>query len=180
MFVWARSGAIRRYDVIVQRDVARLSDQMKALFPGEAIDVQNNGTKIVLSGFVSSKTVAENAANLAGGYVDKKDEVVSLLQLRDAGPSSQVLLRVRFAEVSRSAMTELGASFFTSPTGVKNTIGRLTTQQFPAPGFSDLQSQKANGNFDSDVTSASGKFTLSDFLSLFLCSEQLDLGVALR
>src|SRR5438093_1308027 len=147
MFVWDRSGAIHRYEVIVQRDVARLSDQIKALFPGETIDVQNNGTKIVLSGRVSSKTVAENAASLAGGYVDKKDDVVSLLQPRDAGPTSQVLLRVRFAEVSRSAMTELGASFFTSPTGVQNTIGRLTTQQFPAPGFTDLQYQKANGNF---------------------------------
>ena len=180
MFVWDRAGAIRRYEVIVQRDVTRLSEQMKALFPNEAIDVQNNGTKIVLSGVVSSKTVAENAASLAGGYVDKKDDVVSLLQPRDSGPSSQVLLRVRFAEVSRSAMTELGASFFTSPTGVKNTIGRVTTQQFPAPGFTDLNYTKANGNFGSDVTSASGKFTFSDFLNLFLFSEKFDLGVAIR
>jgi pilus assembly protein CpaC len=180
MFVWDRAGAIRRYEVIVSRDVVRLSDQMKALFPGEAIDVQNTGTKIVLSGRVSSKTVAENAASLAGGYVDKKDDVISLLQAREAGSNGQVLLRVRFAEVSRSAMTELGASFFTSPTGVKNTIGRLTTQQFPAPGFTDLQYSKANGNFGSDVTSASGKFTFSDFLNLFLFSEKFDLGVAIR
>jgi pilus assembly protein CpaC len=180
LFVWDRAGAIHRYEVIVQRDLARLSDQMKSLFPGEAIDVQSNGTKIVLSGRVSNKTVADNVASLAGGYVDKKDDVVSLLQLPDAGPTRQVLLRVRFAEVSRSAMTELGASFFTSPTGVQNTLGRLTTQQFPAPNFTDLQATKANGNFGSDVTSASGKFTFSDFLNLFLFSEKFDLGVAIR
>jgi len=180
MFVWERSGTLRRYEVTVLRDVARLSEQMKALFPTEAIDVQSNGTKIVLSGRVSSKAVAENAVSLAGGYVDKKDEVISLLQPREAGSSDQVLLRVRFAEVSRSAMTELGASFFTSPLGVKNTIGRMTTQQFPAPGFSDLSATKANGNFGSDVASASGKLTFSDFLNLFLFSEKFDLGVAIR
>ena len=35
---------------------------------------------------------------------------------REDAPSNQVLLRVRFAEVSRSALTELGVSLFTSPT----------------------------------------------------------------
>ncbi len=180
MFVWDRADVVHRYEVIVQRDVARLAEQMKALFPGETIEVQSNGTKIVLSGRVSTKAILDNAVNLATGYVDKKDEVVSLLQPRDAGPTNQVLLRVRFAEVSRSALTELGASFFTSPTGVKNLIGRVTTQQFPAPGFSDLQYAKASGDFGSDVTAASGKFTFSDFLNLFLFSEKYDLGVAIR
>jgi pilus assembly protein CpaC len=180
LFVWDRGGAIRRYEVLVQRDLVKLSDQLTTLFPGETIGVQSNGSKIVLSGRVSTKTVADNAVSLAAGYVDKKDDVVSLLQTRDAGATTQVLLRVRFAEVSRSAMTELGASFFTSPTGVKNTIGRLTTDQFPAPGFSDLQYAKPNSNFGSDPTGASGKFTFSDFLNLFLFSEKFDLGVAIR
>jgi pilus assembly protein CpaC len=180
MFVWDRGGAIRRYDVVVQRDVDRLAEQIKKLLPNEAIEVQNSGTKIVLSGRVSTKAAAENAVAVATGYVDKKDDVVSLLQQPDAGPSDQVLLRVRFAEVSRSAMTELGASFFTGPTGVNNTLGRVTTQQFPAPGFDELNYTKSSGNFGSNVTSASGKFTFSDFLNLFLFSEKFDLGVAIR
>lgn len=33
MFVWDRAGAIRRYDVIVQRDIAGLGAQLKELFP---------------------------------------------------------------------------------------------------------------------------------------------------
>jgi hypothetical protein len=56
--------------------------------------------------------------------------VVSLLQIAPM-PTDQVLLHVRFAEVSRSALTEVGASLFTSATGIHNTIGRVTTQQFP-------------------------------------------------
>ena len=180
MFVWDRGGAVRRYEVVVQRDLARLTEQVKQLFPSESIEVQTNGRNIVLSGGVSSKDVAEKLVNVAVGYVEKKEEVVTLLQVREDGASDQVLLRVRFAEVSRSAVTELGASFFTSPTGVKNTLVRTTTQQFPAPGFSDLVYSKANGNFGSDVTSASGKFTFSDFLNFFLFSEKYDLGMMIK
>ena len=124
--------------MIVQRDLARLSEQVKQLFPGEKIDVQSNGKNIVLSGLVSNKDVIEKAVNVAAGYVEKKEEVVTLLQMRKTAPSNQVLLRVRFAEVSRSALTELGASFFTEPDGYKNVVGRVTTQQFSAPAFDSL------------------------------------------
>jgi pilus assembly protein CpaC len=180
MFVWNRAGVLKRYEVIVQRDLARLSEQMRELFPGERIDVQSNGKNIVLSGSVSNKDVIERAVNVAAGYVDKRDEVVPLLQLQEGAPTNQVLLRVRFAEVSRSALTELGASVFTSPTGVENTLGRATTQQFSAPGYEELQYGKASSDFGSAVTSASGKFTFSDFLNLFLFSEKYDLGVMIR
>src|SRR6266542_2868005 len=134
MFVWDRTGAIRRYEVVVQRDLARLSDQLQQLFPGESIAAQSNGKAIVLSGTVTSKDVIERAMNVAAGYVEKKEDVVPLLQIRP-GASNQVLLRVRFAEVSRSAITELGASWFTSNNGYKDFVGRATTQQFPSMDF---------------------------------------------
>jgi len=142
MFVWDRAGAIRRYEVTVQRDLTRLTEQFKQLFPGEAIEARVNGKITVLSGMVSSKDIAEKAASLASSFVESKTELISLLQIRPDAPSNQVLLRVRFAEVSRSAMTELGLGLFTSPTGIENTIGRVTTQQFPAPGFDELKSTK--------------------------------------
>lgn len=180
MFVWDRGGAVRRYEVIVQRDLSRLSEQVKKLFPGEAIEVQSNGRNIVISGLVSNKDVIEKAVNVAAGYVEKKEEVVSLLQIREDGASNQVLLRVRFAEVSRSAVTELGASFFTSPLGVKNNIARVTTQQFAAPAFDSLSWTKASSDFGSDVTTSSGKIAFSDFLNFFLFNEKLDLGVMIK
>jgi pilus assembly protein CpaC len=180
MFVWDRSGAIRRYEVIVQRDLARLSEQMRQLFPNENIQVQSNGKNVVLSGTVTNKDLIEKAVNVASGYVDKREEVVTLLQLQAGAPTNQVLLRVRFAEVSRSALSELGASFFTSPTGVKNTLGRSTTQQFGAPGFTDLAWSKESSDFGSDVTSSAGKLTFSDMLNLFFFSQKYDLGMMVR
>jgi len=166
MFVWDRSGAVRRYEIVVQRDIVHLSEQIKELFPGEAIEARSTGSKIVLSGTASSKAVIDNAVNLAGGFVDKKDDVVSLLQQRDNVQSSQVLLRVRFAEVSRSAMTELGASFFTGPNGYKNFLGRTTTEQFPAPTF--------------DTSPGGEKLVFSDFLNLFLFDNKNQLGGVVR
>lgn len=166
MFVWDRAGSIRRYEVVVQRDLARLAAQLKELFPKESIDVRANGKTAVLSGNVSSKDVADKMASLAGSFVDSKEELVSLLQVGAAGQSNQVLLRVRFAEVSRSAMTELGASFFTGAGGYKNYLARTTTQQFPAPTFD------SNGD--------NPKLVFSDFLNLFLFNNKEQLGGVIK
>jgi hypothetical protein len=91
-----------------------------------------------------------------------------------------VLLRVRFAEVSRTALTELGANFFTSPLGVNDTIGRIGTGQFPGVGFEKLEWTKAGGEFGDPVTSSKGEFAFSDFLNVFLFNKQYDLGLIIR
>jgi pilus assembly protein CpaC len=180
MFVWSRAGAVRRFEVSVQRDLTRLSEQVKQLFPSETIEVRGNGRNVVLSGSVSSKDVVDRAINVALGYVEKREDVVTLLQVRPGPASNQVLLKVRFAEVSRSALTEFGLSLFTSPTGIHNTVGRVTTQQYPAPDFKDLAWTKASSKFGGAVTSAEGEFSVSDFLNLFLLSERYDLGAVIR
>src|SRR5438552_4722391 len=97
MYVWERSGGLKRYEVVVQRDLARLNDQMKELFPGETIEAQSSGKGIVLSVMVSSKDIVVKTANVACGYVEKAAEVVNLLRLQEGPASNQVLLRVRFA-----------------------------------------------------------------------------------
>jgi pilus assembly protein CpaC len=180
MFVWDRAGGVKRYEIAVQRDLARLNDQVKQLFPNERIEAQSNGKSVVLSGSVSSKEVGEKAVAVAAGYVDKPADVVNLFQIQAGPRSNQVLLRVRFAEVSRSAMSEFGMSFFTSPTGINNNIGRVTTQQYPAPGYTDLAWTKADSSFGSDVTSAEGKLAFSDFLNVFLLNQKYDLGVLIK
>jgi pilus assembly protein CpaC len=179
MFVWNREGAVRRYEVVVSRDIARLTEQVQHLFPNEKVEINTNGKNVVLAGSVSSKEVAEKLVGLSAGFVEKKEDVVNLLQV--APPlTNQVLLRVRFAEVSRQALTELGLSLFTSPTGIHNTLGRVTTQQFSSADFSDLSWSKGGSDFGSPVTEASGKVTFSDFLNLFVLSEKYDLGVLIR
>src|SRR3954465_2651431 len=179
MFVWSREGAVHRYELIVSRDIAKLTEQVQQLFPGEKVDVRTNGKNVVLAGTVSSKDVADKLVGLSAGFVEKREDVVNLLQVGIAR-TNQVLLRVRFAEVSRQALTELGISLFTSPTGINNTLGRVSTQQFPGAEFGDLSWAKGDRSFGSDVTASSGKVTFSDFLNLFVLSEKYDLGVLIR
>ena len=141
LFVWDRAGAIKTYEVKVRRDLTALTAHMKQLFPGETIDVRGSGKDVVVSGTVSSKYVMEKAGDVAAGYVEKKENVVNLLRQQEGVASNQVMLKVRFAEVSRSALTELGVNLVAN--GFKNDwFGRTTTQQFAAP---DFDSDRAGG-----------------------------------
>ena len=81
MFVWEKGGALRQYEITVQRDLAILNEQMTKLFPGESILAQSNGKAVVLSGLVTSKDAADKAMNVAAGYVEKAGDVVNLLRL---------------------------------------------------------------------------------------------------
>ena len=67
-----------------------------------------------------------------------KTQVINMLQVPGGNESQQVMLQVRFAEVNRRALTELGLSLFV----LRNRFAaRSTTQQFSAPDFDD---QKPN------------------------------------
>jgi pilus assembly protein CpaC len=172
MFVWDRAGAIKRYDVIVQRDLSRLSSQVLELFPGEHISVQGNGKSVIVSGTASSKYIADKALEVAAGYVEKKDDVVNLVQVQTRG-TNQVLLKVRFAEVSRSALTELGASIFTGPEGYKDYVARATTQQFPSVNYTDRLGPSSDPN-------SAGKMVFSDLLNVFLFNTKYDMGTLVK
>src|SRR5262249_14414851 len=178
LIIWG-STERRQYDVVVEPAISALEQRLQALFPGEDIHLTSNDEAIILSGRVSSNVVSLRAAEIATA-TSSKAKVINLLQLPGGAESQQVLLQVRFAEVSRTALRELGVNLFTSPMGVGNTVGRVTTGQFAAPGFQNLNWTKTSGDFGSEVTSSSGEFTLSDLLNIFILNEKFDLGVTIR
>ena len=162
LFVWDKAGTIRTYEVTVRRDLLALKEHLKQLFPGEDITVIGSGKDVVLSGTVASKYVVEKAAEVAGGYVEKKDNVVNLMKQQEGVASNQVMLRVRFAEVSRSALQELGVTFFAN--GYKSEwFGRTAPPGVPSP---DFDSEKG--------------LVFSDFLNLFIFNSQEGLGAAVK
>jgi pilus assembly protein CpaC len=164
LFVWDRAGGIKTYEVNVRRDLKALAEQFQQLFPGEPITVSGSGHDVLISGTVSSKYVIDKAVDVAAGYVEKKENVINLLKQQEGVASNQVMLRVRFAEVSRSALQQLGASFVAN--GYKNDwFGRTTTQQFAAP---DFDSDRQNG------------LTFSDFLNIFLFNSKHEIGAVVK
>jgi pilus assembly protein CpaC len=166
LFVWDRGGSIKTYAVNVRRDLSILVEQMKQLFPAEHITVAGSGKDVVVSGTVSSKYVIEKAADVAAGFVEKKENVVNLLKQQEGVASNQVLLRVRFAEVSRNALQELGASLFSDGNNGYN--GRTTTQQFAAPFFD--QKNPLQGK----------NLVFSDYLNLFLFDTKNQIGAVVK
>jgi len=166
MYVWERTGGLRRYEVEVQRDLAVLNDQIKRLFPGESIEAQSSGKGIVLSGLVNSKETFDKAAIVAGGFVDKADAIVNMLRIQESTASNQVLLKVRFAEVTRSAVTDLGVTLFTGANGYKDVLARTTTTT-PAPVFDNSNPGQP-------------KLVFSDFLNLFFFDTKHQLGAAIQ
>jgi pilus assembly protein CpaC len=164
MFVWDRAGGIKTYEVNVRRDLTQLIEQMRNLFPGEPVTVVGSGKDVVISGTVSSKYVIDKAAEVAAGYVEKKENVVNLLKQQEGVASNQIMLRVRFAEVSRSAMQELGAAFIMNQFK-SDWVARASTQQFAAPDFD---------------SSKPGQLNFSDFLNLFVFNTKEGLGAVVK
>jgi pilus assembly protein CpaC len=146
LLVWSETGAITNYEVVVRRDLSQLEGQIRSQFPTERIAVAVNGKDVVLSGVVSAKYVIDRSAQLAQGYVDKPENIVNLMRQQENVTSNQVMLKVRFAEISRTAMQELGINFFGGPTGADGWMGRSTTGQFPAPIY-DVDKKAWVGNF---------------------------------
>jgi pilus assembly protein CpaC len=165
LFVWDRAGGIKTYEINVRRDLKQLADQMVQLFPGEPITVTGSGKDVVISGQVSSKYVIDKAEEVAAGYVDKKENVVNLLKQREGIASNQVMLRVRFAEVGRSAMQELGATLILDRFKSSAWDARATTQQFAAPDFD---------------SSKPGQLNFSDFLNLFVFNSKEGFGAVAK
>ena len=160
LIVWGGTQRIQ-YDIVVEQPVVPLEQQLAQLFPGEEVLVTVNEDAVVLSGNVSTTQVMLRMAEIVRATSDGLN-VINLLQVPGAQDAQQVMLQVRFAEVNRNALRELGSAFFTGATGSRNWVGRATTQQFPAPDFED------------------DDLVFSDFLNLFLFNTDYNVGAVLK
>jgi pilus assembly protein CpaC len=167
LIVWG-AGARKQYDVVVEPGVSTLQQQLQALFPGEDIKVSVADDATILSGRVSSTAVMLKAGEIARASASKA-KVMNLLQLPGPAGSQQVMLQVRFAEVNRNALQELGVSLFTGANGYKNWIGTSSTGQFPGPTFNSSGGSGAPGNL-----------TFSDFLNLFVFNTKYNVGALIH
>jgi pilus assembly protein CpaC len=97
LLVWQAGNRVVMYSVQVTADAPALQRYLNALFPEDGIAVSASANTVTLSGRVRSRGIAQYAVDIAKGTGAL---VVDRLQ---APPGRQVLLQVRFAEVSRSA-----------------------------------------------------------------------------
>lgn len=96
---------ISNVDVHVTPDIAEFKERLQQILPGEKIEVRTANDGIVLSGQVSSTAKLDRALDLANRYAP--DRVSNLMVV---GGTQQVMLKVRFAEMSRSVTKSLDTS----------------------------------------------------------------------
>ena len=72
LVVWHDGKDPRTISVVVTPDVDGLDSQIRALFPGEAIQVSSAGNSILLTGTVSNEVVYDKVLDVAENYVPPK------------------------------------------------------------------------------------------------------------
>jgi len=170
LLIWDELERNRSFDLRVDVDITAASEEMHRLFPDEQINVTPSRSAIVLSGHVTTEDVSKHAGALASAY---SKNVVNVLTFGPVG-AQEVLLEVKFAEVDRTALTQVGFNLFS--TGAGNTIGQTGTGQFGGvtPG---AISPTVNANGVGTVTSTA---TITNALNLFFFNPQVNLGVVIE
>src|SRR5580698_1387005 len=136
LVVWSKAGQRNFYNITVEQNLEPLRKLLKETFPKEDIHVQSSRESLSLTGTVTNKEVAERATALATPF---GKTIVNNLQITSTGAEKQILLRVKFAELDRTASTQFGVNLIS--TGAANTVGGVSTGQFPAPSLSSVTGQ---------------------------------------
>ena len=186
LMLWDADERARSFNLTVELDTNSLRETMRQMFPGETLQVLQSGGSLVLTGNVSSKTVSDRVAALAGTL---SPTVVNLLTTTDG--RQVVMLQVRFAEVDRTALSQFGITLFS--TGATNTIGVIGTQQFHAPsanvgaipagveGGARVNSPNvAAGGIGGTISPSPASFGFSDLLNIFLFRPDINLGTVIK
>ena len=168
LLIWDELERSRSFDLRVDVDITAASEEMHRLFPDEQINVTPSRNAIVLSGHVTTEDVAKHAGALASAY---SKNVVNVLTFGPVG-AEEVLLEVKFAEVDRSALTQMGINLLS--TGAANTIGSTTTGQFGGvTGLGTISDTGSNSPFPSAAT-------VSNVLNMFFFNPQVHLGAVIE
>jgi len=173
LMLWGADQRVQ-YDIVVEQPISPLEQQLHQLFPKEEVIVTMNADGIVLSGRASSTQVMLRIGEVVRA-AQPKANVINMLQVPGGTDAQQVMLQVRIAEVNRKALSEIGTSLFTGPTGVGDWIGRGTTGQFPSVEYKDLERTQTPTSLD-----LKGKMEFSDFLNIFLFNTKWNAGTLVR
>jgi pilus assembly protein CpaC len=162
LVIWDAAGERRMYDVHIvtvdSRPEAVRAELLQQL-PGQDVTLTLSGGSVFLRGTVNDTISADRAVALAGTL----GKVINLLLVKVPEAEPQILLKVRFANVDRKAMQQLGANIFS--TGATNTVGTISTGQFGAAPTFDFQQHT---------------ITMNDVLNVFLFRPDLNLGATIQ
>jgi|GEM_PF-976128 len=102
LIIWDESDQSQTVAVEVAMDLESLRNQIKKTFPNSAVEVDSVNGAVALRGKVPSIQVADQIGAMAAPFSDK------ILNFLEVSGGQQVMLQVKFLEMSRKASEELG------------------------------------------------------------------------
>src|SRR3989449_3453490 len=164
LLIWDELERSRSFDLRVDVDVSAVAEEERRVFPDEQIAVTPSRSAIVLSGHVSTEDIAKRAGMIADAY---SKNVVNVLTFGPVG-AQEILLEVKFAEVDRTAVTQLGVNLFAP--GLGNTIAQTQTGQFGTITTTRPPS----------TTATPPTVNISDFLNVFVTRTDVNIGAVIK
>jgi pilus assembly protein CpaC len=164
MIIWQQGGNRLFFDLTIRPSnskVASVQQEIEREFPGQDIRVALEGDIVFVHGAVKDLTTADRAVAMAASL----GKPVNLLHVAVPPTESQILLRVKFADVDRLATQDLGLNLIS--TGATNTIGRITTGAYSPPTLTQSPGQPT-------------QITYSNLLNIFLFRPDLNLGATIE
>ncbi len=164
MIIWQQGGNRLFFDLTIRPSNAKaaaVQQEIEREFPGQDIKIVLQNDTVFVHGTVKDLTASDRAMAMAASL----GKPVNLLNVAVPPTESQILLRVKFADVDRLATQNLGINIFS--TGATNTTGLITTGAFSPP----------------TLTTTSGTPTTisySNLLNVFLFRPDLNLGATIE
>jgi pilus assembly protein CpaC len=173
LILWDESEQSQSFEVLVDIDVLGLTQKIHEVFPTEPVKVESSKDVVMLSGRISSVEVADKILEVVKGSTPK---VTSLMEIPPT-PLAEISLQVRFAEVNRQAVQQLGVNILRNfGSNMPMSIG---TGQFAPVGIGTTQSVTTNGS-TSQTNTSGNDFLISDLLNVAVFRPDINLAVFIK
>jgi pilus assembly protein CpaC len=160
LIIWQENGTRLLYDLTVRMSPTRLDaarQQLARDFPDDEINVTYENETAFVRGRVKDVMAADRVMAVATTLSPK---TVNLLQVDVPPVETQILLKVRFANVDRGISTDLGFNIATGAFNQSTSIG--------------------TGQYGGASIDTGGTISLSDALNVFLFRKDLNLGATIK
>jgi pilus assembly protein CpaC len=163
LIIWQQGGNRLFYDLTVRQSTRKIDavrEELARDLAGQEITVNYENDTAFLSGTVKDLMVADRAVAI----VSTLGKVVNLLHVSVPPVETQILLKVRFANVDRNATLDLGFNLVSN--GATNTIGQITTGAYGDPTLA--------------TALQGGAASISDALNVLLVRRDLNLAASIK
>src|SRR5215475_11966329 len=110
LILWDETGRSQIVDVTVDVNVTHLRTAIQEAYPNEQVTVQSDGAHLILTGTVSDAKVVDGVGKMAAAYSTGVVNSLTVAPVHEV----QILLEVKFAEVDRTKLDQVGINVFST------------------------------------------------------------------